>query len=132
MTFQERFKQLRKEKGVNISKLSRAIGVSRFAIMKWEKGETKPTMEVQKRLCEFFNVTSDYLMCMSDNKSFVVDNSDQFIIDLSKYSFILTDEQKQFILELAKQSYNLRKNIYKERKKKEKENTGLEEENKEE
>ena len=104
MTFIERFKQLRKEKKVTISRLAREIGISRFAIMKWEKGETKPTMEVQKKLCEFFNVSSDYLMCLTDY-CVAYNIQDQFILDLTKYSASLSPEQKQLILELAKQAY---------------------------
>lgn len=105
MEFKDRFKQLRLEKCVSISTLSKDLNISRFAIMKWEKGESKPTMKMQIKLCEYFNVTSDYLMCISDERGFVQNTLDPFIVDMSLYSSSLNAEQKEFILELTKKAF---------------------------
>lgn len=104
MEVKDRIKALREEKGVTITLLSKELNVSRFAIMKWEKGETKPTMEAQKKLCAYFNVTSDYLMCITNKRKVEIDpKEDKFLVDLSVYSQHLTTEQKELLLSLAKQ-----------------------------
>lgn len=111
MSFSKIFTQLRNEKNISISRLSEELNISRFAIMKWERNETFPNMEAQKKICKYFNVSSDYLLGIDNNRSLQGDIiNDPFIIKLSLYSSELTEEQKTLIIELAKQATILNKN----------------------
>ncbi len=110
MEVKDRIRQLRKEAGITITKLSEELDVSRFAIMKWEQGIANPNMEAQKKLCSFFKVSGDYLMCLTDEREYSHEvSSDKFMVDLSRYSGSLTEDQKKFLLELVKKVANSNK-----------------------
>ncbi len=65
--FAERLKELREEKGLSLSQLARDVGVSHVAISRWEKKTRIPTIESLKALAIYFNVSSDYLIGLSDD-----------------------------------------------------------------
>lgn len=52
---------LRKEKGLTQLALAETFNYSDKAISKWEKGESLPSIDVLKRLADFYNVSLDYL-----------------------------------------------------------------------
>lgn len=64
--FPERLKQLREGRGVSQATVSKAMGVSRYAIYSYEKGKTAPTLEGLVILADYFDVTTDYLLGRSD------------------------------------------------------------------
>lgn len=101
MDIKERIKFLREEQNLSVSALAKKINISRYAIMKWENGESKPSLNAQHALCSFFNVSLDYLSGLSENRNGNSFNEDQFLIAFSGYSNKLTKEQKDFFLELA-------------------------------
>lgn len=46
--------------------LGKSIGVSDMAILRWENGKSDITGEHLKKLAEFFNVTTDYLLGLTE------------------------------------------------------------------
>lgn len=64
MTFADRLKHLREKHKPKIyqKELADAIGVSRQAITMWETGQRIPDTVTLKKLADFFNVTTDYLL----------------------------------------------------------------------
>lgn len=62
MTVGERIRLLRKEKGLTQEELSFDIGISRQTILKWEKNIVLPDLENSRILCNYFNITLDYLL----------------------------------------------------------------------
>lgn len=64
--FSERIKELRAESGLSAMALGKSIGVSDMAILRWENGKSDITSENLKKLAEFFNVTTDYLLGLTD------------------------------------------------------------------
>jgi len=69
MTFADRLKHLREKHKPKIyqKELADAIGVSRQAITMWETGQRIPDTVTLKKLADFFNVTTDYLLGRTDN-----------------------------------------------------------------
>lgn len=67
--FWERFYDLCKEKGLTPSAVVKELGISHGVITKWKNG-TKPNLEVVVKLCDYFNVTADYLIGITDDKHF--------------------------------------------------------------
>ncbi|QBX08019.1 helix-turn-helix domain-containing protein [Streptococcus equinus] len=70
-----RLKELRQEKGISLSKLSKIlkekydISVSTSQLMYYEKGEREPrNKQVWEKLADFFEVTESYLLGYSDNR----------------------------------------------------------------
>jgi len=62
----ERLKELREEKGLTQAQLGKEIGVVQRAISHYEKGYREPDYKTLKKLCNFFEVTSDYLLGFED------------------------------------------------------------------
>jgi len=57
-----RIKELREEKEISQVELAKAVLSDQSAISKYERGELEPNLDTIKKLCKFFNVTSDYLL----------------------------------------------------------------------
>jgi len=61
-----RVKELRDEKGLTQAQLAASIGVDQRTISNYENGVSEPNVQIIKKLCDFFNVTSDYLLGFKD------------------------------------------------------------------
>lgn len=66
--FAERLRELRTEKGLSMKQLAKGIGTTDAAISNWENEINEPKISYLKRLSEFFAVSSDYLLGLSDYK----------------------------------------------------------------
>lgn len=66
MILNEKIKTLRNKEGISQQELSRLIGTSKSTIGLYETGETFPNAENIKKLAEHFNVSSDYLLGLTD------------------------------------------------------------------
>ena len=68
-TFLTRFRDLVNEKGCSQVQLANAIGVQRSTVATWLDGRTAPNAYMVKALAEYFSVSADYLLCISDTRS---------------------------------------------------------------
>ena len=66
-TYVERIKQLREEDGLSQAQLAKAVGISQSAIALWELGDRTPSADAIIKLAKFFDVSTDYLLGLSDN-----------------------------------------------------------------
>ena len=57
----ENLAHLRKERKLTQLEIAEMFGYSDKAISKWEKGDTLPDIETLYKICNFYNVTLDYL-----------------------------------------------------------------------
>ena len=62
----EKLKQLRQEKGVKQEEVAKAIGITKSAYSNYEQGIREPSFQILVQLCKYFDVTSDYLLGLSD------------------------------------------------------------------
>ena len=62
MTFGEKIKKLRTDKGMTQDDLAEKLYVTRTAISKWEAGRGYPNIESLKTIAHFFSVTVDDLL----------------------------------------------------------------------
>ena len=65
----KRIRELRKEMDCTQSKLADVLGVTQDSISLWENGKRIPDTQYIITLAKFFNVTSDYLLGLSDDVS---------------------------------------------------------------
>lgn len=63
----EKLKQLRINKHATQKEVAEYCGVATTSIQRFEYGTNKPSIENIIKLAEFFNVSSDYLLGISDN-----------------------------------------------------------------
>lgn len=68
-------KQLREEKNVSMDKMIEdlkslySISIAKSTISKWENNKADPSMENAKVLCNYFNISLDYLLGLSKYKN---------------------------------------------------------------
>lgn len=65
-TFVQRLVSLRKKKHLTQEQMSDLLPVSRTGYSAWEQKKSKPDLESLIMLCEFFSVSADYLLGLSD------------------------------------------------------------------
>lgn len=65
MRIGEKIRRLRIQKGMSQARLGEALSVSQDTISLWETGKSLPDIETLVRICAIFDVTSDYLLGLS-------------------------------------------------------------------
>ncbi|HIX10234.1 MAG TPA: helix-turn-helix domain-containing protein [Candidatus Agathobaculum pullistercoris] len=63
-----RVKELRKERKITQAKLAQELGISRSAVAMYETDKCDLSNEMLVALSNFFDVSTDYLLCQSDIK----------------------------------------------------------------
>ncbi len=66
ITFGKRLRELRTERKLSQQELAKIIGTNNSSICDWERGRSEPSLEALVKLCQFFDVPSDYLIGMVD------------------------------------------------------------------
>ena len=66
MSFSDRIRQLRKENGLTQIELAKDINISDSTIKRYEIGPAEPTMTAIITLANYFNVSTDFLLGLSD------------------------------------------------------------------
>lgn len=91
MTFGERLTQLRKESGYSTrNEFADVLGIPSTTLRNYETNAREPGHTFLKQISEFFNVSVDYLLCLTDDKevlnSFRLRSTEQSMIE--KYRFL--------------------------------------------
>ena len=60
--FSDSLKKLRKAKNLTQIELAKKLNVANGTVGNWESGNRQPDYETLKKIAEFFNVTTDYLL----------------------------------------------------------------------
>lgn len=67
MSYFERLKQLRSQKKLTKRDMARYFQVAESTYGKWELGQRKPDLKTLTSLADFFNVSVDYLLGITDD-----------------------------------------------------------------
>lgn len=89
-----RLKLLRKEKGISQYKLAENLNLSRGLLSNYEQGSRAPDYDTLILIADYYNVSVDYLLGITNVKKRLLDNREQ-----NKYNEIMQD-----IFELSPQS----------------------------
>ena len=65
--FSERIKDLRLERGMSQAEVGKVIGVKRYSVWGYEKGNNYPEVPGLIALADYFGVSIDYLVGRTDN-----------------------------------------------------------------
>lgn len=66
--FIKNLSNLLEEEGITQRELAEKIGVTEVTISRYLSGERNPRIEIVSKIANFFNVTTDYLLGLSDEK----------------------------------------------------------------
>ena len=67
MLFCQRLKELRSEKGVSQKVVADFLGITDKGYCFYELGQREPSISTLIKLCNYFDVSADYLIGRSDN-----------------------------------------------------------------
>ena len=76
-----RIRELRKEKELSQEELGKLLNVQKAAISKYERGTIEPSKSVLLKMSEIFDVPTDYLLGVTNNKDKTTNHAK---IDLSE------------------------------------------------
>ncbi|MBR4235424.1 MAG: helix-turn-helix transcriptional regulator [Clostridia bacterium] len=62
----DRLKDIRSDFGDTQQKLADKLNVSRYTVQSWEQGKSSPSNEMLVKICRMYNVSSDFLLGLSD------------------------------------------------------------------
>lgn len=109
-TFGERLKKLRKDKKVTQKELANFLKIAESSVSMYERNEREPSFDLVKRLSNFFDVTSDYLLGISEDE-------DPIYVAFSHGNDELTEDEKEFLERQLAEFRELRKKFQQEEKK---------------
>lgn len=66
MKFQERFNEIIKTSGKSQVEIAAAVNVSKQCVSDYKTGKSVPSLETLYLLCQFLDVSADYLMGLTD------------------------------------------------------------------
>ena len=100
MKFSKRLVELRKDEDITQERLAELVGISRSAISLYEIDKREPDFETLKRLAEFFDTSTDYLLGLTDVKKAHVDDAaaNRIPPDLSPETYDIIQEAVQYAL----------------------------------
>lgn len=67
MSFGEKVRFLRESKEITQSQLGKSLGMTQRRVSYIENDKYEPSISDIKVICQFFNVSSDYLLSLPDN-----------------------------------------------------------------
>lgn len=102
-----KLKMLRKEKGLTVRELGKAINISYAAISKMENNHQNINNDYLQILSDYFNVSTDYLLGLSDIRNpekeiKKLEESDPIFFSLYEEVKELSLEQKEDVLNAVK------------------------------
>lgn len=97
MSFGERLKKARLEKGLSKSELAKEIGVHYSQIGRYEEKGAQPSGEVLGKLANILETTADYLMSGSTDDLASGTLTDKELLNQFKAIEQLSDEQKNVV-----------------------------------
>lgn len=81
----QKIKTLREKRGITQSELANQLGITRSGVNAWEMGISTPSTQYIIILAKFFNVSTDYLLGLSDTATISVEGlSDREIASLTE------------------------------------------------
>lgn len=108
MTFGERLRQLRKEKGMTLDNVAESVNLTRPTIYRYEKGIiTNVPIETITHLAQLFGVSRPYLMGWSDDRTMtmsevsILEDNNMFI---QAYS-MMTQEEREVLSDILIKAY---------------------------
>ena len=62
----KRIKEVRAEHNLSQAELGKLLSISQDTVSLWETGKSLPSVEFIIDICKIFDVSADYLLCLTD------------------------------------------------------------------
>ena len=102
-----RLRALRQERNISMKQLGDIFDVAESTISLYENEKRKVDTDMLIKFANYFNVSTDYLLGITDERNPSLDNSadigfDDFTYAMHNESKELTDEDKELLLDMAR------------------------------
>jgi transcriptional regulator with XRE-family HTH domain len=104
-TFSERFKALRKEKGLTQEKLAQHFYLNKSSISRYEKNQQMPETDALQSFADYFEVSIDYLLGRTDVRDGHINKSEE-----EEYNPSLTPKDERDIGKMLDKTLQLLEN----------------------
>lgn len=107
--FSKRLMQLREELGLTRKDVAEKLSIDQTTYGKYELDKRQPDYDTLQSLASFFNVTTDYLLGRTDDRSSSTVTDDDWPDDVKvmlRDAAKLSDEQKEIVKRLIKEFVN--------------------------
>ena len=96
MTIGTKIQKLRKQHGLSQEQLAETLGVSRQAVSKWEAEQSVPDVDKIVLICDYFGVTTDYILRNEELPKTEQEHEPQFDnLVQNKYNISENEEKKK-------------------------------------
>lgn len=96
MSIGEKIKKLRQEKNVSQAELGEIVGVHEKHISRYERGISRPSVEILRKMAGYFGVSIDFIV-NEDNSAFDKESKDHELLDYFEEANRLEEEDKNII-----------------------------------
>lgn len=107
----DRIRELRSARRMSQTELAKAIHVSQQAITKWENGKSEPSSSAIDDIANYFNVSSDYLLGRTSEKTPDKDLSKNQKLVAYSIDPDISDEERDAIIEMVKAAKKFRRRL---------------------
>lgn len=107
MILGDRIKELRENKKITHEQLAKVLGLTKFAIVKYERNEREPNLDTLKKIANYFSVTTDYLIGNSNFKTFQYDGFWDKTVELKEYVKDLPTDSYFIVLKILDDALQL-------------------------
>lgn len=90
--FSDRLKSLRKEKDLTGEQLGKIFNVTKTAVSYWESGKNFPGEDMVKKIAEYFEVSTDFLLGKSDIRNPYITEGIEVREEQEKYNVAKLDD----------------------------------------
>lgn len=97
----ERLKELRKDHGLSREQLGTILSLSTHTIASYERENSEPNDEIKIKICEYFNVSSDYLIGLTNRQSKLYDKNTKVIVIPDYFDDDAIEDLEMFISYLS-------------------------------
>ena len=70
MSIVDRITMLQEERNLTNKDVELGAGLANASISQWKKGKGKPSLDNIIKVATYFEVTTDFLLCLSDNRGY--------------------------------------------------------------
>lgn len=84
-------------RGLRMSELCQYLGIGTSTMANWKTRGTDPPAKYIAQICEFLNVSADYILTGKENKEKLVSGLTEDEQKVLKYYEQLTEEQKDYV-----------------------------------
>lgn len=90
-----RIRELREDRDLRQSDVAAATGIDQRTLSNYETGKTNPDSYAIIKLCDFFNVSADYLIGRTSDHSKKINQLEESIFNIQKELILILEEIKK-------------------------------------